>query len=116
MLIRWYRATPGGAAASWRFPGHALGSAVMGQRYVGRTGVGVSRLGLGTMTWGRDTDEHEAAEQLRDFLDAGGSLVDVGTAYGAGACEEVLGKLMGAVAARDEIVICAKATVPMYRT
>jgi aryl-alcohol dehydrogenase-like predicted oxidoreductase len=88
----------------------------MEQRYVGRTGLRVSRLGLGTMTWGRDTDEHEAAEQLRDLLDAGGSLVDVGTAYGAGACEEVLGKLMGAVASRDEIVICAKAAVPMFRT
>ena len=88
----------------------------MEQRYVGRTGLRVSRLGLGTMTWGRDTDEHEAAEQLRDFLDAGGSLVDVGTAYGEGACEEVLGKLLGAVAPRDEIVICAKAAVPMYRT
>jgi aryl-alcohol dehydrogenase-like predicted oxidoreductase len=88
----------------------------MEQRYVGRTGLRVSRLGLGTMTWGRDTDEHEAAEQLRDLLDAGGSLVDVGTSYGAGSCEEVLGKLMGAVAARDEIVICAKAAVPKYRT
>jgi len=88
----------------------------MEQRYVGRTGLRVSRLGLGTMTWGRDTDEHEAAEQLRDLLDAGGSLVDVGTPYGAGACEEVLGKLMQSVAGRDEIVICAKAAVPMYRT
>jgi aryl-alcohol dehydrogenase-like predicted oxidoreductase len=88
----------------------------MEQRYVGRTGLRVSRLGLGTMTWGRDTDEHEAAEQLRDLLDAGGSLVDVGTSYGAGACEEVLGKLIGPVAPRDEIVICAKAAVAMYRT
>jgi aryl-alcohol dehydrogenase-like predicted oxidoreductase len=88
----------------------------MEHRYVGRAGLRVSRLGLGTMTWGRDTDEHEAAEQLRDFLDAGGSLVDVGTAYGAGACEEVLGKLLGPVAARDELVICAKAAVPVYRS
>lgn len=88
----------------------------MEQRYVGRTGLRVSRLGLGTMTWGRDTDEHEAAEQLRDFLDAGGTLVDVGTSYGAGTCEEVLGKLMGAVARRDEIVICSKAAVPVFRT
>jgi aryl-alcohol dehydrogenase-like predicted oxidoreductase len=88
----------------------------MEQRYVGGSGLRVSRLGLGTMTWGRDTDEHEAAEQLRDFLDAGGSLVDVGTAYGAGACEETLGKLLGPVAGRDEIVICAKAAVPMFRT
>jgi aryl-alcohol dehydrogenase-like predicted oxidoreductase len=88
----------------------------MEQRYVGRTGLRVSRLGLGTMTWGRDTDEHEAAEQLRDLIDAGGSLVDVGTPYGEGSCEEVLGKLLGTVAGRDEIVICAKAAVPIYRT
>ncbi len=88
----------------------------MEQRYVGRAGLRVSRLGLGTMTWGRDTDEHEAAEQLRDLLDAGGTLVDVGTSYGQGACEEVLGKLMGSVAPRNEIVICAKAAVPLYRT
>jgi len=37
----------------------------MESRQLGRSGVRVSRLGLGTMTWGRDTDEHEAAEQLR---------------------------------------------------
>jgi aryl-alcohol dehydrogenase-like predicted oxidoreductase len=88
----------------------------MEHRYVGRTGLRVSRLGLGTMTWGRDTDEHEAADQLRDLLDAGGSLVDVGTPYGAGSCEEVLGKLLGSFASRDEIVICAKAAVPVFRT
>jgi aryl-alcohol dehydrogenase-like predicted oxidoreductase len=88
----------------------------MEERYVGRTGLRVSRLGLGTMTWGRDTDEHEAADQLRDLLDAGGCLVDVGTAYGQGACEEVLGKLMADFAPREHIVICAKAVLPLYRT
>ncbi len=88
----------------------------MEQRYVGRTGLRVSRLGLGTMTWGRDTDEHEAADQLRDLLDAGGSLVDVGTAYAAGSCEEVLGKLMAQVASRDALVISAKAAVPALRS
>jgi aryl-alcohol dehydrogenase-like predicted oxidoreductase len=88
----------------------------MEQRYVGRTGLRVARLGLGTMTWGRDTDEIEAAEQLRDFVDAGGNLVDVGTGYGAGACEEVLGKLLTSVAERDDIVISCKALLPIYRT
>ena len=41
----------------------------MEHRHLGRTGLRVSRLGLGTMTWGRDTDEHEAADQLKAFLD-----------------------------------------------
>src|SRR4051795_7031119 len=104
----------GAACAPGCFPAARLPG--VEERLVGRSGLRVSRLGLGTMTWGRDTDEHEAAEQLRELLDAGGSLVDVGTAYGAGACEEVLGKLLGSVAARDDIVICAKAAVPIYRT
>ena len=37
-------------------------------------GLRVSLVGLGTMTWGRDTDEVEAKEQLDVFLDAGGTL------------------------------------------
>ena len=45
---------------------------------------GVSRSGLGTMTWSRDTDEHDAAEQLRDFVDAGRTLVDTSASYAEG--------------------------------
>ena len=52
----------------------------MKQRRVGNTGLTVSRLGLGTMTWGRDTDEHEARDQLVAFVDAGGTLLDTATA------------------------------------
>ncbi|GAB3268554.1 aldo/keto reductase [Kineosporia babensis] len=82
---------------------------------MGRTGLRVSRLGLGTMTWGRETDQDEAAHQLRDFLEAGGTLVDVGSRYGAGACEETLGKLHQAHGVRGELVISAKAVVPLQR-
>ena len=46
----------------------------MQQRSVGATGLTVSRLGLGTMTWGGDTDEHEARDQLIAFAEAGGTL------------------------------------------
>ncbi|MEY3374328.1 MAG: hypothetical protein RIT18_959 [Actinomycetota bacterium] len=52
------------------FQGYWCYGLFMEQRQLGRSGVRVSRLALGTMTWGRDTDEHEAAEQLRFFLDA----------------------------------------------
>ena len=62
----------------------------MQQRSLGRTGLKVSRLGLGTMTWGRDTDEHEARDQLVAFTEAGGTLVDTAAGYGEGASEELL--------------------------
>ena len=62
---------------------------------VGATGLKVSRLGLGTMTWGRDTDEHEARDQLIAFAEAGGSLVDTAAGYGDGASEELIGSLIG---------------------
>ncbi len=69
----------------------------MQQRYLGRTGLQVSRLGLGTLTWGRDTDEHEARDQLVAFTEAGGTLVDTAAGYGDGAAEELIGSLLGDV-------------------
>ena len=71
----------------------------MEERLVGRSGLRVSRLGLGTLTWGRDTDEHEAADQFKEFVDAGGTLVDTAASYGEGAAEELLGSLLGWVMA-----------------
>lgn len=76
---------------------------------MGRSGLRVSRLGLGTMMWGRDTDEHEAREQLTDFVEAGGTLVDAAATYGGGAGEELLGSLLGEVVDRSELVITTKA-------
>ena len=80
-------------------------------RQLGRSGVRVSRLALGTMTWGRDTDEHEAAEQLRFFLDAGGNFIDTAAVYGNGDAERVLGGFLGVMVPRDEIVIATKAGI-----
>ncbi len=83
----------------------------MQQRLLGRSGLRVSRIGLGTMTWGRDTDEHESADQLRAFLDAGGTLVDTAAGYGDGASETVIGGLLRTLVARDEVVIATKAGI-----
>ena len=80
-------------------------------RSVGATGLKVSRLGLGTMTWGRDTDEHEARDQLIAFAEAGGTLLDSAAGYGDGASEELIGSLVGDVVARDEVVIATKAGI-----
>ncbi|HZI97239.1 MAG TPA: aldo/keto reductase [Actinomycetales bacterium] len=81
----------------------------MEQRYLGRSGLRVSRIGLGTMTWGRDTDEHEAADQLRSFVDVGGTLVDTAAGYADGASEELLGSLLGDVVPREDVAVCTAA-------
>jgi aryl-alcohol dehydrogenase-like predicted oxidoreductase len=87
----------------------------MQQRFLGRTGLRVSRLGLGTLTWGRDTDEHEARDQLIAFTEAGGTLVDTAAGYGDGASEELIGSLIGDVVARDDIVLATKAGISRAR-
>src|SRR5919199_1574625 len=61
--------------------------------------------------WGRDTDEHEAADQLKQFADAGGTLVDTAASYGEGAAEELLGSLVGTLVPRSDLVLCTKAGV-----
>src|SRR6478752_9218078 len=87
----------------------------MQQRSVGATGLKVSRLGLGTMTWGRDTDEHEARDQLIAFVESGGTLLDTAAGYGGGASEELLGSLVGDVVPRDEVVLATKAGISASR-
>ncbi|CAM5567013.1 oxidoreductase [Streptomyces finlayi] len=81
----------------------------MEQRHLGRTGLRVSRIGLGTLTWGRDTDEHDAADLLKAFWDAGGTLVDTADVYGDGDAEYVIGQLLERLVPRRDLVIATKA-------
>jgi aryl-alcohol dehydrogenase-like predicted oxidoreductase len=83
----------------------------MEKRRAGVSGLSLSRLGLGTMTWGRDTDEIEAADQCRAFLDAGGNFLDTAATYGDGDSERVIGGLIGTLFARDEVIIATKAGI-----
>lgn len=72
-------------------------------------GLQVSRLALGTMTWGRDTDENEAAEQLQSFIEAGGNLIDTAASYSDGDSERVIGGFIGTLVKRDQVLIATKA-------
>lgn len=83
----------------------------MEQRTLGGTGLRVSALGLGTLTWSRDTDGEAAAELLREFVDAGGTLIDTAASYADGAAEELVGHLLGSVVPRREVVLCTKGGV-----
>ncbi len=81
----------------------------MDLRPLGRSGLWVGRLGLGTGTWGRTTDEYEARDQLAAFLDAGGTLIDTADVYGDGAAEALLGELVEEYDVRDQVVLATKA-------
>jgi aryl-alcohol dehydrogenase-like predicted oxidoreductase len=81
----------------------------MQQRPLGRSGLAVSRLALGTMTWGRDTDADDAAAQLKTFCDAGGNLVDTADVYVDGEAEAVFGSLLDRLVPRADLLIATKA-------
>src|SRR4051794_31497645 len=81
----------------------------MQQRPLGRSGLAVSRLALGTMTWGHDTDPDDAAAQLKTFCDAGGTLLDTADVYADGEAETLLGRMLGSLVDRAEVVLAAKA-------
>ena len=83
----------------------------MKQRSVGHSGLRVSQLGLGTMTWGLETDADEAAAQLVAFREAGGTLIDTAVSYGYGRSEQIIGQLVADVVPRDEVVIATKAGI-----
>jgi len=85
----------------------------MEMRRAGKSGLTLSRLGLGTMTWGRDTDTHEAADQCRAYIDAGGNFLDTSPTYGDGDSERVIGGMIGTLFQRDEVVIATKAGVQL---
>jgi aryl-alcohol dehydrogenase-like predicted oxidoreductase len=81
------------------------------RRRVGASGLQVSRIGLGTMSWGEDTDADAAAGQLTAFVDAGGTLVETADGYGGGAAQDVLGELLGATMPRENVVLAGRAVL-----
>ena len=80
-------------------------------RRAGKSGLLLSRLGLGTMTWGRDTDEHEAADQCRAYLDAGGNFLDTAALYSDGDSERLIGGFIDTLFKRDAVHIATKAGI-----
>jgi aryl-alcohol dehydrogenase-like predicted oxidoreductase len=82
------------------------------RRRVGDSGLEVSQIGLGTMTWGAGTDIDDATEQLTAFVDAGGTLVETAESYGAGIAQEVLGEVLATAVRREDVVLAGRGGVP----
>jgi aryl-alcohol dehydrogenase-like predicted oxidoreductase len=86
----------------------------MEYRTLGRSGCSVSTMTLGTMTFGQETDEATAHQQLDLFMEAGGNLVDTADVYNAGTSEEIIGRWLADRPAdiRDRAVIATKGRFP----
>jgi len=82
----------------------------MEYRFLGRTGVKVSKLGFGTMSFGADADEAESQTLFARCRDAGINFFDCADVYAKGRSEEILGRLVASC--RDEIVLTTKAYFP----
>lgn len=78
-------------------------------RPLGRSGLQVSQIGLGSMAWGRDVDWPVVKQLIEGFVEAGGNLIDTAPAYGGGVAERMIGKVLAAGLPRDQLVIATKA-------
>lgn len=84
----------------------------MEYRRLGTTGLMVSELCLGTMTFGRELDEDGSRAMIRRFLEAGGNFVDTADVYEQGASEEIVGRALKDVS-REDVVLATKVRFPM---
>jgi aryl-alcohol dehydrogenase-like predicted oxidoreductase len=79
----------------------------MEYRFLGRTGLNVSALCLGTMTFGREADEATSHAILDRFAAAGGNFIDTANVYGRGTSEEVVGRWLKGQP-REDFVVATK--------
>jgi aryl-alcohol dehydrogenase-like predicted oxidoreductase len=84
----------------------------MEQVRLGRSGLKVSRICLGTLTFGGGTDEAMAFAIMDRFVELGGTFVDTADRYNAGVSEEIIGRWMKARGNRDDIVLATKVYSP----
>jgi aryl-alcohol dehydrogenase-like predicted oxidoreductase len=80
-------------------------------RRLGKTGLMVSELCLGCMTFGRELDEEGSKEIVERFLGAGGNFIDTADVYAEGLSEEITGRAIKGV--REDVVLATKVRFPM---
>ena len=78
---------------------------------LGNTGLMVSELCLGCMTFGQEADKEASREIVGRFLEAGGNFVDTADVYSNGVSEEITGRALEGV--RDDVVLATKVRFPM---
>ncbi|WP_124054786.1 aldo/keto reductase [Arcanobacterium ihumii] len=83
----------------------------MKQNKLGNSGLSVGAIGLGTLTWGRDTEIDDARRMLGSLLDAGGNTIDVSPIYAGGSAEQTVGELFASHFSREDFVVMAHAGI-----
>ncbi|MEJ7840675.1 MAG: aldo/keto reductase [Rubrobacter sp.] len=83
----------------------------MEYRRLGETGLMVSELCLGCMTFGREAGEEDSKKLVARFLEAGGNFIDTADVYTRGISEEITGRAIKSV--RDDVVLATKVRFPM---
>ncbi|UUZ95558.1 aldo/keto reductase [Paenibacillus sp. P25] len=84
----------------------------MNYKHLGNTGVRVSELCLGAMTFGRETGEQDSRMIMDRFVEAGGNFIDTADVYTGGASEEIVGRWLKGKN-RDDLVIATKVRFAM---
>ena len=85
----------------------------MNYRPLGRTGIQLSQLCLGTMLYGSRTPEAEAIVQVDAALDAGINFIDTANVYNRGRSEEIVGKALARDGKRNKVILATKVNVRM---
>ncbi|WP_238326180.1 aldo/keto reductase [Marinomonas sp. S3726] len=80
----------------------------MQYQQLGQNGPIVSRLALGTMTFGAETNEAEAFRQLDCFADYGGTFIDTADVYSAGISEEIIGRWIKQRGGLGQMILATK--------
>lgn len=81
-------------------------------KLLGNTGVKVSELCLGTMTFGRETSEEDSRKVLDAFVEAGGNFIDTADVYSLGTSEEIVGRWLTGKR-REDYIVATKVRFPM---
>ncbi len=84
----------------------------MEYRFLGRTGMRVSELCLGAMTFGRETSEADSYRMMDSFFEAGGNFIDTADVYSLGISEEIVGRWLKN-RRRDDLVVATKVRFAM---
>ena len=85
----------------------------MKYRMLGRSGVKVSPLGLGTDNFANPTSQEESIQIINRAIEAGINLIDTANVYAEGECERIIGQALVENGLRHQILIATKAYYPV---